>query len=78
MRAGLDEISVGADTQDPKSPIAADTPVDMRHLQARQRKKGGATMWARREALARRDEVVGGVRGFPKEWLAPEMQAKLA
>lgn len=58
---------------DPKSALPADAPVDMRHLFARQSKKkgrNGQTSWARSEAMKRRPEVVGGVRGFPKEWLA--------
>lgn len=55
--------------------MPADAPVDTRHLLARQRKKKqrtGLNNWARVEALKRRPEVVGGVRGFPKEWLAPK------
>lgn len=59
---------------DAKSPLPADTPVDMRHLLARQAKKRnrGQNVWARAEAMRRRPEVIGGVRGFPKEWLAPQ------
>jgi len=52
----------------------------MRHLLARQRKKkqrAGNHFYLRSEALKKRPEIVGGVRGFPKEWLAPEAQAKL-
>lgn len=50
----------------------------MSHILARQRKKGGTKVWRRREAVAKRSEVIGGVRGFPKEWLSPEAQEKLA
>ncbi|KAL7420819.1 37S ribosomal protein S24, mitochondrial [Cryptotrichosporon argae] len=58
---------------DPDSPLPADTPLDPRHLLARQRKKrqrAGAHHHARAQALAARP-AVGGVRGFPAEWLAP-------
>ncbi|KLT41892.1 hypothetical protein CC85DRAFT_246772 [Cutaneotrichosporon oleaginosum] len=66
-----------AAANDPKSPIPADAPIDARHLLAKQRKFGGVKRYARREALQRRPEVVGGVKGFPKEWLSPEAQAKV-
>ncbi|BEJ14607.1 hypothetical protein CspHIS471_0403740 [Cutaneotrichosporon sp. HIS471] len=62
---------------DPKSPIPADTPLDGRHLLAKQSKFGGAKRYARREALGRRPDIVGGVKGFPKEWLSTEAQDKL-
>ncbi|KAL1412630.1 37S ribosomal protein S24, mitochondrial [Vanrija albida] len=66
----LDKLVEAAN--DPKSPLPANTPLDPRHLLARQRKKrqrAGQHVFARAEALKRRPEVVGGVRGFPKEWL---------
>ncbi|WOO82094.1 uncharacterized protein LOC62_04G005596 [Vanrija pseudolonga] len=66
----LDKLVEAAN--DPKSPLPANQPIDTRHLLARQRKKrqrDGQHVWARAEALKRRPEVIGGVRGFPKEWL---------
>jgi small subunit ribosomal protein S35 len=60
------------DDQDPKSPLSASTPLDTRHLLARQAKRrskssGGA--WRKTEALSKRQEIIGGVRGFPAEWV---------
>jgi hypothetical protein len=52
----------------------------MRHLLARQRKKkqrSAQHVWARAEAMKKRPDVVGGVRGFPKQWLSADAQAKL-
>ncbi|KAK4683744.1 hypothetical protein P7C73_g6484, partial [Tremellales sp. Uapishka_1] len=64
--------------QDEKSTLSADIPIDTRHLLSRQRKKrqrGAEHVWKRSEALkSRGGEVVGGVRGFPKEWL-PKVEA---
>ena len=64
---------ISADQQDPKSPLSASTPIDTRHLLARQAKRrskssGGA--WRKTEALSKRQEIIGGVRGFPAEWIS--------
>jgi small subunit ribosomal protein S35 len=55
--------------QDSKSPIPADLPLDLRHVYARQRRK---ISYAREQALKARPKSVGGVKGFPEEWLAPK------
>jgi hypothetical protein len=52
----------------------------MRHLEARQQKKKerlAGHLAVRVKAMERRPEVIGGVRGFPKEWLSAEAQAKI-
>lgn len=51
--------------------------MDPSHLLARQRKRRTQNVYARALALDERKEVVGGIRGFPKEWLSKEAQAKL-
>jgi len=64
-----------AAANDKKSPISADLPLDTRHILARQRKKssrmGGGSL-IRYEAMKLRPHHVGGVQGFPIEWLAKE------
>jgi len=60
--------------QDAQSPLSAEIPLDMRHLLARQRKhkhRQGKNVWQRVEAMKARPDV-GGVRGFPVEWLSEE------
>jgi len=64
---------------DPNSPLSADLPLDTRHVIARQRKKQkrlGNGSLIRYEAMKARPEVVGGIQGFPLEWL-PEEKRKV-
>lgn len=64
--------------QDSNSPLSADIPIDMRHLLARQRKhhhRQGKNVWQRAEAMKARPDV-GGVRGFPVEWLSEDMRGR--
>ncbi|WWD20786.1 hypothetical protein CI109_105263 [Kwoniella shandongensis] len=64
---------------DPNSPLPADTPLDTRHLLARHRKKRSRQnpfAWSAQQTLLPRHQVVGGVRGFPAEWLAEEVRGK--
>lgn len=64
---------------DKNSPLPADTPQDPRYMlmRARKRKGGARNQGARLEALKRNPIPVGGVRGFPLEWLTPEQREKL-
>ncbi|GFZ47987.1 hypothetical protein JCM24511_05734 [Saitozyma sp. JCM 24511] len=55
---------------DEASPLPATVPLDPRHLLARQRKKRQRAVLRRAEALNGRNEVIGGVKGFPAEWLS--------
>lgn len=67
-----------AAANDHKLPISATLPVDNRHLLARLRKKKQRSMghdWRRAEAMKARPEIVGGVKGFPKEWLPAGKEA---
>jgi small subunit ribosomal protein S35 len=60
------------DKQDSQSSLSPTIPIDNRHLLSRQvkkRSKPNAGAWRKTEALGRRPGVVGGVRGFPEEWL---------
>ncbi|KAK8850604.1 hypothetical protein IAR55_004523 [Kwoniella newhampshirensis] len=64
---------------DPNSPLPADTPLDTRHLLARHRKKRSRQnpfSWSAQQTFLPRHEVVGGVRGFPAEWLPEEVRSK--
>lgn len=61
--------------QDASSPLPPTAELDKRHLLARQRKSSQlASYWKRSEAMRARSEIVGGVRGFPKEWLQAKSQ----
>ncbi|EIW70084.1 hypothetical protein TREMEDRAFT_29420 [Tremella mesenterica DSM 1558] len=51
---------------DPNSPLSTSIPLDTRHVLAKQNKENVS----RRAKM----EVVGGVRGFPREWL-PQVQS---
>lgn len=66
-----------AAANDKNSKLPADTPLDPRHMLARQHKKKweGRNVWARAQAIKARPDAVGGVRGFPKEWI-PESKLK--
>ena len=61
--------------QDPKSPLPASTPLDDRYLRARQSKSRRMDrVYKRAQAMQGRPDAVGGVQGFPKEWLVQEKQ----
>ena len=65
--------------KDPQSPLSSEIPIDMRHLLARQRKhhqRQGKSVWPRAQAIKSRG-VIGGVRGFPVEWLSEEMRSQV-
>lgn len=68
-----------AAANDKNSALPADTPVDMRHLIARDRKRKNGTRdrGATLEALRRNPHTVGGVRGFPVDWLMPAKQREV-
>ena len=66
--------------KDPKSQLPTDLPIDIRHLLAKQAKKKqrrGESMYERVLAMKARSDIVGGVKGFPVEWLDEEARSKL-
>ncbi|WVQ86133.1 hypothetical protein IAT38_008301 [Cryptococcus sp. DSM 104549] len=62
----------------PESPLPADVPLDYRHLISRHRKKGrkNAYTWAPGQTTMPRRQKVGGVQGFPLEWVPEELREK--
>lgn len=62
--------------QDPKSPITADTPVDLRHLIARRRRKKDGLTFAQYRAQTQRSGTTKGSLGFPAEWLGEDVKQK--
>lgn len=65
-----------AAANDKNSPLPADTPVDTRHIVARTAKRRGGTRndGGRAAWLKRNPHTVGGVKGFPIEWLSHKKQ----
>ncbi|WRT70782.1 uncharacterized protein IL334_007781 [Kwoniella shivajii] len=64
---------------DLKSPLPADIPIDTRHLLSRHRKKRtrqNPFTWSPDQTYLKRHDVVGGIRGFPVEWLPEELREK--
>ncbi|WWC65263.1 mitochondrial 37S ribosomal protein mS35 [Kwoniella dejecticola CBS 10117] len=64
---------------DPKSPLPADIPIDTRHLLSRHRKKRtrqNPFTWSSDQTYLKQHEVVGGVKGFPLEWIPIELREK--
>ncbi|KAK6906512.1 hypothetical protein I204_00681 [Kwoniella mangroviensis CBS 8886] len=64
---------------DPKSPLPADIPIDTRHLLARHRKKRSRQnpfSWSADQTSLKKHEVVGGVKGFPIEWIPEGLREK--
>lgn len=69
--ANVSKRPVTRSWQDEKSPLPADAPLDTRHVLAKERKSSRLSRyWKRAEAMRARPDTVGGVQGFPKEWLA--------
>ncbi|WWC72656.1 mitochondrial 37S ribosomal protein mS35 [Kwoniella pini CBS 10737] len=68
-----------ASANDPKSPLPADVPIDTRHLLSRHRKKRtrqNPFVWSSDQTYLKEHEVVGGVKGFPLEWIPAELRDK--
>ncbi|WWC92392.1 uncharacterized protein L201_007349 [Kwoniella dendrophila CBS 6074] len=64
---------------DLKSSLPADIPIDTRHLLARHRKKRtrqNPFTWSPEQTYLKKHEVVGGVKGFPIEWIPEELRDK--
>ncbi|OCF54635.1 hypothetical protein L486_07767 [Kwoniella mangroviensis CBS 10435] len=64
---------------DPKSPLPADIPIDTRHLLARHRKKRSRQnpfSWSADQTSLKKHELVGGVKGFPIEWIPKDLRDK--
>ncbi|ODN99624.1 hypothetical protein L198_03468 [Cryptococcus wingfieldii CBS 7118] len=64
---------------DPNSPLPSDIPLDTRHLLARHQKKRSRQnvfTWASGQTFLPRQTSVGGVRGFPIEWLPENLREK--
>ncbi|OWZ67173.1 hypothetical protein AYX14_05784 [Cryptococcus neoformans] len=66
---------------DRESPLPADLPIDTRHLLARHRKKRSRQntfKWAPGQEFLSRHQEVGGVRGFPVNWLPEELRERVS
>ncbi|WVR08677.1 hypothetical protein IAU60_005735 [Kwoniella sp. DSM 27419] len=77
VSAALDRLVEAA--KDPNSPLSADIPLDTRHLLARHRKKRSRQnpfSWSPSAEFMARQEVVGGVKGFPLEWVPEELRSR--
>ncbi|WVO12895.1 hypothetical protein L204_100503 [Cryptococcus depauperatus] len=64
---------------DSKSPLSVDIPIDTRHLIARHRKKRSRQnpfFWTSGQMFLSRLPTVGGIKGFPVEWLPEEIREK--
>ncbi|ORX40938.1 mitochondrial ribosomal subunit protein-domain-containing protein [Kockovaella imperatae] len=63
---------------DPNSPLSTDIPIDTRHLKSARRSKkyGESKMRAIKTLESLKMQNVGGVRGFPVEWLSDEALSK--
>ncbi|OCF36029.1 hypothetical protein I316_02525 [Kwoniella heveanensis BCC8398] len=77
VSAALDRLVEAAN--DPKSPLSAEIPLDTRHLLSRHKKKRSRQnpfTWTPNQEHLNRHQVVGGVKGFPLEWVPEHLREK--